>query len=76
MNITADIAEKFLVLAELEQRSSLSYCEVAYFFGSKSYDGFREFYQKKSLECQCRAMKYYDYVQDRGGDVQVDSPNY
>ena len=63
----------------IEFESFYSYLAMAAYFDSQSWDGFASWMSLQSSEEQDHAMKFYNYVLDRGATVKlppIKAPNY
>ena len=56
-----------------ELYSEYLYLAMAAWFRSATYDGFAAFFEKQAEEEHAHAMKFYKFVNDRGGRVVFDA---
>lgn len=71
MKMPDSLAGQFNQQITLELASSLAYLQMAAFFESRSLKGMAAWMRIQSEEERLHALKFFDYVLDRGNDVQI-----
>lgn len=71
MEMSATLAEAFNRQITLELESSLAYLQMAAFFDAKSLKGMASWMRVQSEEERAHALKFFDYVLNRGNEVQI-----
>lgn len=71
MSISATIQEAINKQINLELSSAYAYLSMAAFFENRALNGFGQWMRMQSQEENGHAMKFYDYLLDRGGNVQL-----
>lgn len=71
MKLSDPLAEKFNTQITLELSSSLAYLQMAAFFEARSLKGMAAWMRIQSEEERAHALKFFDYVLDRGNDVSI-----
>ena len=66
-----ELAEAFNRQIDLELESSLAYLQMAAYFESHSLSGFAQWMRVQSEEEREHALKFFDYVLDRGNEVAL-----
>jgi len=71
MRLPTDLADGFNHQITLEIESSLAYLQMAAYFESVSLSGFASWMRLQSDEERVHALKFFDFVLDRGNEVQL-----
>ena len=71
MEIKDKLAKAINKQINAELYSSYFYLAIAAYFGSKNWPGFANWMKIQSKEENAHAMKFYDYVLERGGEVEL-----
>lgn len=77
MNLPTELANALNAQIGIEYQASYSYLSMSAYFESKSWDGFANWMAKQSDEERGHAMKFYNYLLDRGVPVAlpaIDAP--
>ncbi|GIU91653.1 MAG: ferritin [Acidimicrobiia bacterium] len=73
MKLPTPLAEALNRQIGLELESSLTYLQMAAYFESRSLTGFAHWMRLQSEEERSHALKFFDYVLDRGAEVRLGS---
>ena len=73
MEMPRDLADAFNRQIDLELESSNAYLQMAAYFEDRSLSGFASWMRVQSEEERAHALKFFDYVLERGNDVQLGS---
>ncbi len=73
MEMSQPLAEAFNRQIDLEMESSNAYLQMAAFFEDRSLSGFASWMRVQSDEERAHALKFFDYVLERGNQVQLGS---
>lgn len=69
MNLTKNLHDALNAQIGMEFGAFYSYLSMAAYFESESWDGFAKWMTLQSAEERVHAMKFYDYVLDRGAKI-------
>jgi ferritin len=73
MEMPTTLAEAFNRQIDLELESSTAYLQMAAYFDDRSLSGFAAWMRVQSEEERAHALKFFDYVLERGNHVQLGS---
>lgn len=73
MQMKPELAEAFNEQITLELESSLAYLQMAAYFDAASLPGMASWMRVQSEEERAHALKFFDYVLDRGNEVRIGS---
>ncbi len=71
MEMPQSLAHAFNTQIDLELESSNAYLQMAAYFEDRSLSGFASWMRVQSEEERVHALKFFDYVLDRGNVVQL-----
>ncbi|TVR50533.1 MAG: ferritin [Puniceicoccaceae bacterium] len=71
MNITQPVQDIINRQINMEFNSAYSYLAMAAYFESRALQGFAKWMRLQSEEENVHAMKFFDYLHDRGGQVTL-----
>jgi ferritin len=73
MSLTSDIQEALNNQINMEFASAYTYLSIAAYFEGRSLNGFGHWMRLQYEEENAHAMKFYNFVQDRGGRVVLEA---
>ena len=79
MKLEKKLEESLNTQINYELQSSYNYLAMSAWFESTPYRGFSSWMKKQSDEEQMHAMKFYNYLLDRGGSINllsIEKPEY
>lgn len=71
MNLSARLQESFNNQINAELSSAYLYLSMAAYFEDKNLPGFSNWMRKQNTEETAHAMRFFDYVHDRGGRASL-----